>query len=270
MSAPPPPVGTLERWAWDYILAETLEGKLEPPSRPDEAAAESWEPDPPCRRLPRPGRPPGLLPLERPPKTPRASALADPRKRAQLMHTFFHHELQAAELMCWALLAFPEAGLEFRRGLLRICDDEIRHMHRYRDHLLRLDHPIGAFGVRDWFWERLPAARKPSHFVSLLGIGFEGGNLDHARRFAERFRAVGDEAGARLQEQIALEEISHVRFAIRWFERWIGPLDFERWRAELPPPLSPIVMRGRPMNREARLQAGMDERFLDALEAYAP
>ena len=34
-------------------------------------------------------------------------------------------------MFAWALLAFPEAPLDFRRGLLRILDDEQRHTRMY-------------------------------------------------------------------------------------------------------------------------------------------
>jgi len=47
----------------------------------------------------------------------------------------FHHELQAAELMCCALLAFSDVELEFSRGLLGVCLDEIRHMNLFREHI---------------------------------------------------------------------------------------------------------------------------------------
>lgn len=261
MSAPE--AETAEAWAWDYVRSTDLSHKLWPPPR-----VERYEGGPP-RSISAPGRPPELRPLEKPAKTPRAGALRDPRRRAQLLHTFFHHELQAAELMCWAMLSFPDTPLEFRAGLMRITDDEIRHMGLYAEHLERLGFPVGSFGVRDWFWERVPTATSPLRFVSLLGIGFEGANLDHSARFASAFRDAGDEAGASLQETVGREEVAHVRFAIRWFEEWTGaPLDFERWAAELPPPLTPIVTRGRPLHRRARRKAGMSEDFLDALSAY--
>lgn len=255
---------TVEEWAESYVTAATLAYKLEPPARP-----EAWESAPVPRRLATPGRPPELVPLERPHKTPRAGALRDAKKRAQLVHTFFHHELQAAELMCWALLAFPHAPRELRRGLLRICDDELRHARMYASHLEALGSRVGAFGVRDWFWERVTTSRDPVDFVALLGIGFEGGNLDHSARFAALFREAGDLEGARIQEIVGAEEIGHVRFAVRWFTELAGPLTFERWLATLPPPLTPIVMRGRPIARSARLRAGLSDEFVDALEAYA-
>lgn len=255
----------MERWAWDYVHADTLAAKLEPPPRPDR-----WETAPPPRPSIRPGRPPELRSLERPPKTPKAGALVDPSKRAQLVHTFFHHELQAAELMCWALLAFPDTPRAFRRGLTHIALDEVRHMRLYADHLEHLGFAVGDFGVRDWFWERVPSVSEPAAFVALLGIGFEGANLDHTERFARLFREVGDEEGARLQELVGREEEPHVRFAIHWFEHLAGGLEWERWRTHLPAPLTPIVMRGKPVVRESRRRVGMSEAFIDALESYVP
>jgi uncharacterized ferritin-like protein (DUF455 family) len=183
------------------------------------------------------------------------------------MHTFFHHELQAAELMGWAILAFPDTPLAFRRGLLRILEDERRHARMYADYLADLGHPVGSFGVRDWFWERVPRVTDAAGFVAVMGMGFEGANLDHSARFAAWFREAGDAAGGALQEQVGQEEIPHVRFALRWFERFTGaPPTFEAWRRALPAPLTPLVMRGRPVHRGPRREAGMTDRFLDALE----
>jgi uncharacterized ferritin-like protein (DUF455 family) len=125
--------------------------------------------------------------------------------------------------------------------------------------------------VRDWFWERVPSARDPIAFLGMLGIGFEGANLDHTRRFADAFRAAGDEAGARLQEIVGDEEVPHVRFAAHWIEAWTGaPPSFDAWRARIPDPLTPIVMRGRPLDRARRRDAGLSDAFLDELERWEP
>jgi uncharacterized ferritin-like protein (DUF455 family) len=208
---------------------------------------------------------------ERAPKSPGPEALRNPARRAQLVHTFLHHELQAAELMAWALLAFPETPRSFRGGLVHIALDEIRHMQLYADYLALLGHRFGDYPVRDWFWSRVPGAASPAHFVAIMGMGFEGGNLDHTARFAERFRAIGDHEGAALQERIGAEEIPHVRFGVRWFRRFtqaIDSTDFDSWVRHIPPPLSPIVMRGAPMNRRDRARSGYPEAFLDALAAW--
>lgn len=263
--SPAPPTGSLERWAYDYVLSDTLEHKLAPPPVP-ELASERCVP----LRIAAPGRPPQLRVSAEKTKTPRAGALREPIKRAELLHTFLHHELQAAELMCWAVLAFPETPASFKRGLVGICHDEIRHMRMYAAHIESLGSAVGDFPVRDWFWSRVPAASSASAFCAVMGLGFEAGNLDHTRRFAERFVAVGDTAGARLQEIVAHEEIAHVAFAAHWFRSFEGELSFSRWCDALPAPLSPMVMRGDPLDRDARAQAGMDQPFLDALERWQP
>ncbi|MBK8258225.1 MAG: DUF455 family protein [Polyangiaceae bacterium] len=266
-----PPAGTVERWAWDYVYTTDLAHKLAPPPLP-----RVWEPHAKSRRIEAPGRPPELSVVLHASKTPSAGALRSPEKRAQLVHTFLHHELQAAELMAWASLAFASAPRAFRGGLLHILADEVRHMRLYDDYLRDLGYRFGSFAVRDWFWERVPSAQTPAQFVAVMGVGFEGANLDHTARFAERFRAIGDHRGAEIQERVGAEEIPHVRFAVRWLRRFLAtetgaetPLDFDVWWRTLPPPLSPMLMRGKPQNRVARAKAGLSERFLEELGAWS-
>ena len=265
MTSPNHPPNTLEQWAHAYLISTDLDAKFHPPPIPETSHA-----SPRPIRIARPGRPPHLRVEQRGQRTPGAVALAKPERRAQVVHTFLHHELQAAELMCWAVLAFPETPRSFRRGLLAIATDEVRHMNLYREHLEFLGARFGDFPVRDWFWDRVPASLTPAHFVAVMGMGFEGGNLDHAKRFAQRFRDVGDHVLAEIQETICAEEVSHVRFAERWFRRWTGSSDFDTWVKYLPPPLSPITMKGRTLNRADRARAGLSETFLDELTAWFP
>lgn len=255
---------TVEEWARAYVESTSLAHKCTPPPAPLR-----WVEAPsPCD--PRPGRPPELRVSLAKPRSVKLGALRAPEARARLLHKFWHHELQAAELMCWALLRFPDTEPEFRRGLVRICRDEIRHMGLYQRHIEALGYRVGAFPVRDWFWERVPTCETPVQFVALLGMGFEAANLEHTPRFATWFRAVGDEAGAVLQERVGREEVGHVRFATRWFRRWTNGGDFDTWCASLPPPLTPLLLRGKTIQRERRLLAGMDAAFIDRLEAWRP
>jgi uncharacterized ferritin-like protein (DUF455 family) len=260
-------VNTLQRWAHDYVSSDVLAYKLAPDPTPSALLTDVAQP---ALRLAQPGRPPELRVSLQKIKAPRGGALRDPKKRAALLHTFWHHELQAAELMCWAVLAYPDTPPAFKRGLIGICRDEVRHMQLYVAAIERLGFNVGDFPVRDWFWQRVPAATTPGAFLAVMGLGFEAGNLDHTRRFAQQFRALGDESAACLQELVAAEEVPHVAFAAHWFRHFEGELSFARWRGELPLPLSPMVMRGDPLDRSARAAAGMDEQFLDALEQWRP
>jgi uncharacterized ferritin-like protein (DUF455 family) len=257
-------MGTVEAWAKQFVLSGDLAIKLAPPPPP-----KIWESAPAPCRLTAPGRPRPLHLAQRARKSPGPGALRSPERRAELMHTFLHHELQAAELMAWALLAFPESPRAFRRGLLGVLLDEVRHMGLYQAYLATLGFTYGSFPVRDWFWQRVPNCPSPAHFAALMGIGFEGGNLDHTQRFADRLRAAGDEHGAQLEERIGREEIPHVRFALSWFRQFAGGDTFSLWTSYLVPPLTPTVMRGASINRESRLESGMSASFIDDLAAWS-
>ena len=259
----PPAACSAERWAFDYVTSCSLAYKLSPPSIPAHFLGGLD-----VQRIGSPGRPAELRAATERVKTPSAGALRDPRRRASLLHTFWHHELQAAELMCWAVLAFPDTPEAFKRGLLKICQDEIRHMQLYVGEIERLGCQVGEFTVSDWFWSRVPSVPSASGFLAAMGLGFEAGNLDHTQRFSERFRAVGDTRCAEVQDLVAHEEIGHVAFAAHWFRAFEGGLSFDGWRNALPAPLTPMVMRGRPLARTARSAAGLDDAFLDALERW--
>ncbi|RYE89682.1 MAG: DUF455 family protein, partial [Myxococcales bacterium] len=143
----------------------------------------------------------------------------------------------------------------------------------YRRQMQRYDLDVGAFGVRDWFWLRVPTVSSLPEFLAVMGLGLEAANLDHAPRFAAMLRAVGDPEGAATQEQVAEEEIPHSALALRWFVRLTGADEaslFARWSEALPPPLSPLLMRGLPLDRDRRGRAGFGRDFLDALEQWQP
>jgi uncharacterized ferritin-like protein (DUF455 family) len=258
--------GTIERWAFDYVTSSDLAHKLAPPDPPrvvDSGAT-------PLRGL-RPGRPPELRIVARAKGPKGKDALVDRRKRAHFFHTFFHHELQAAELMANALVAFPDAPRSFRGGLVRILFDEVRHMRAYADHVRALGESLGAFPVRDWFWERLGDVASPASFVAAMGVGFEGGNLDHVSRFARSLEDAGDLEGARIVQRVGEEEIVHVRFGLTWLARFaeLSEVTLEAFAAALPAPLTPSVMRGPVLDRAARKRAGYTDSFLDAFEAFS-
>jgi uncharacterized ferritin-like protein (DUF455 family) len=257
---------SIERWARDYIAADSIEAKLRPPPIPS-----GFDPDPRAERIEGPGRGRDFRVATKGARSSGKAALKSQERRANLVHAFFHHELQAAELFAWAVLAFPDTPVAFRRGLLGILSDEIRHMGMYAGYLEERGFDLRAFWSRDWFWERIPSVTSPAAFCATLGMGLEGANLDHAARFAARFDAAGDAAAAELERVVGREEIPHVLFATRWFERFTGakPATFEAWAGQLPEPLSPLLMRGDPMDRNARLRAGASTEFIERLGAWS-
>src|SRR4051794_34416247 len=108
-------------------MGETLDDKLAPP--PDDLELEDGEP---ALRIAGPGRP-ASLPIRRgrDARVPPIAGMRDPAQRARILHALANHELQAIELFAWALLAFPDAPLPFRRGLVAILAEEQRHCELY-------------------------------------------------------------------------------------------------------------------------------------------
>lgn len=261
-------VSELVAWARAYVSSDDLAYKLDPPEPPRVPREPSVAG---CRELERPrapGRPKELRVVARA-KGPRGS-LVEPKKRAHVLHTFVHHELQAAELMALALVAFPETPRAFQVGLLRVFFDEIRHMQAYVARLHALGYEVGDFPVRDWFWERLGNVPSPTAFVAAMGVGFEGGNLDHTARFGALFEAASDADSAAVVRQVGEEEIMHVRFGLTWLGRFLGKpvVRFDDLLRALPPPLTPSVMRGPSLDRPSRKRAGYTDEFLDAFDAF--
>ena len=262
------PPDTIEAWALSYIESENLDHKCAPPAAPTKFAPRTQDSDRATEIVP--GRPPELVVTLEKPRNFKLGALQRTEVRAALHHKFWHHELQAAELMCWAIVRFPDTPPEFKKGLVRIVRDEIRHMGLYEKYLRGHGFSLSDFPVRDWFWERIPTCQTALQFVALLGMGFEAANLEHTERFANSFRSLGDERAAEIQDQVGLEEVAHVKFATHWFRKWTGDVDFETWCQCLPPPLSPLLLHGKVLQLERRRKADFPQAFLDSLEAWEP
>ena len=118
----------------------------------------------------------------------------------------------------------------------------------------------------------MTAAREVEEETGIAGVVVSGlGTVDYWF-VAEGRRSVAMEVSshALVQERVAREELAHVRIATRWFQRWTGGCDFDEWLLRLPPPLSPLLLRGKPIARELRRRAGMPDDFISALADYVP
>ena len=253
-------------YAIQIVTGDTLAAKLVAP--PD---LELTEGDAELR-IAGPGRPPELAIVPgRQARVPPLAGMRDPSQRARILHALANHELQAIELFAWAVLAYPDAPLPFRRGLIAILADEQRHMAMYIARLEALGTTFGAHPVTGHFWNKLDHLRDPLAFVCAMGLTFENANLDFAQEYALAARAVGDVATAEVLERVHADEIGHVHFGWIWLCR-LAP-DVAPWDAYLANvqfPLGPRRARGKTFDREARRRAGFDDAFIAALEASEP
>lgn len=255
----------LREFALGILSRPSLEAKLAPleGELTDDAPGPAvfWE---------TPARPPELQIRTKKtrPRMPSEKALGDPKKRGLALHFFANHELQALEIMAFAILAYPGAPPAFRRGLLGTLRDEQRHLALYLERMAALGVRFGEIPVNDYFWSKTRALATPLHYLATLPLTFEGGNLDRAPRYEALFRAVGDEESAALMRRIFEDEIGHVRFGATWLRRLKDPSrsDFDVFAEHLAWPLRPAKARGPTFCREARLAAGLDPDFVERLE----
>lgn len=255
----------IRTYALSILSSGSLEDKLVPPP-PD---LTDRVPGPPERwERPRRNPPIAFAPRGQRRPMPGIGALGDPQARATTLHTFANHELMAAELMAFALLAFPTMPESFRRGLIQTLADEQRHFRLYEARLHALGIAFGAEPVNDHFWISAPGIQTPLEYVATMALTFESGNLDFALTYAAAFKQHGDLDSARVLETIYRDEIQHVRFGVGWLRRLKPPeqSDWDAYTGALNYPNTPARARGAHFDRASREEAGMDEAFIAQLE----
>jgi len=254
----------LRAYAASVVQTPALAAKLAPPPK-------DWtDDDPRLDQVPQaPARPPELAirPRRAVRRLPSLVGMRDPRQRARILHALANHELQAAELFAWALLAYPDAPPAFRRGLLGILADEQRHTRMYIARVEALGFRFGDFPVTGYFWNKAPLLTTPLRFVCAMSLTFENANLDHTVDYAEAARAAGDTATAAVIDRVHRDEVRHVHFGWTWLGRLKAPEQtmWEAWCANIAWPLQPALARGQRFHPEGRVAAGLDPEFIRML-----
>ncbi|MGH7292234.1 MAG: DUF455 family protein, partial [Myxococcota bacterium] len=161
-----------------------LEAKLVAPFAPAERGG-GLLPDSPVGEplvFERPARAPGLELRSGAERLPRPVELGDPRARAACLRRFAHHELMAVELFAWALLLWPDAPAELRRGFALALADEQRHCRLYLERLRAHGGELADEPLSDYVWKHAAAIRAhprgPAAFLAAIGLTLEQANLD--------------------------------------------------------------------------------------------
>ncbi len=251
------------------LLSAAIDDKLADPELP----FTDQDPGPP-ERVELPMRPADLQFADRrmAPKLPSAQSLQEPAKRGLAHHILANHELQALEVMAWALLAFPSAPAAFRLGVATVMRDEQRHTRMHIERAAKLGVRFGQFPVNGYIWQKSMSVTSVLDYCACLPLVFEGRNLDHSLELAEQFTAAGDERSAALMRTIHRDEIDHVAFGLDWLRR-LKPGDVSDWDAfqqHLHWPLRAEKASGEVFQREAREAAGMTAEFIEGLLAARP
>ncbi len=215
----------------------------------------------------RPARPaaPELLPPNRMPKRGRGQS---DKGRIALYHALAHIEFVAIDLALDMAGRFgAEMGQGFVGDFLSIAAEEAMHFALLDRRLRVLGSGYGALPAHDGLWE---AAHGTRHDVAarlaVVPMVLEARGLDVTPPMIERWRAAGDETGARLLERILDDEIRHVRHGTNHFAALC-----ER-RGESPESLWKTLVKSHfggavqpPFNDSARAAAGLPRHFYAAL-----
>lgn len=255
----------LRQWATRILSATTLEEKLfSPKSLTDfnPGAAKIWK---------EPKRPPGMGFKKRTKseKLPPFHEHGSESKRAICLHRFAGHELLAVEMMASALLRFPSAPTHFRKGVAHTLKEEQGHVRLYLNRMQALGVTLEDLPLYRHFWCHTPYLTTPISFIAAMNLTFEMANLDFAPMYGKSFERFGDHASAAIMKQIVKDEISHVAFGWKWFKKFKTntATDWEVWKKNLSPLLTPKRARGFIFNTDNRLQAGVSKEFIHSLQS---
>jgi uncharacterized ferritin-like protein (DUF455 family) len=251
---------------------------IEQPGRPERPV----RPLEPTDRVEAAGAPARARSQGRSPRLPRPQALAGAAARVQCLARFAHHELQAIELMAWALLAYPDWPLRLRRALLLTLEEEQGHLSLYLVRIAELGGSSADVEAQhtDYLWQHhvgISRARSPAlSFLCAVGLTFEQANLDFALLYRDLFRAAGDEPSALLMQRVHDDEIRHVRLAARWLRR-LSRLDERAGAGEaavyldaVPFPLSAARAKGRRFDLAGHRQAGLSDALIELVQRAQP
>lgn len=268
------PTESIDELANRVLFSEDLTEKLRSSSRLPTSGSPSRRNHASFDRI-LPGRPSELRLTEdsRPrPDLPKGPALVDEEKRGVLLHFFANHELLAAELMALALLKFPDAPDEFRRGLADTLREEQRHTRWYLARMEECGVNFGEYPVNRFFWDAVSPMENPIDYVSRLSLTFEQANLDYSLHFAGILETVGDSKSAAILRAIYEDEIDHVGYGLRWFRKWKddSESDWKALQGRLHFPLSPSRAKGESadFNAEGRRRAGFDDDYIEKLSLF--
>jgi len=205
-------------------------------------------------------------------KFPKKPTLHLDDKKAQALHFFANHELQAIEMMAAGILLFPtetEEDHRFNVGLMNTIQDEKKHFLLYKNRINELGIEFGDFSVGDFFWRQLSKIHTKAQFYSFVALTLEAANLDFAKYYAELFKEMEDEKTSNILDIVYEDEIRHVAIGRNWLNLWRGDKSLWAFYIEnLPELITPARAKGMVFDDEGRRKAGLDEDFIKKVLTY--
>lgn len=192
---------------------------------------------------------------------------------ARALHSFANHELEAIEMMAYAIIHLPSSFLhdiKVRKHLLSALKDEQKHFLLYEKRMNQLGFSFGDFAVNDFFSKQMSGLKSLEEFMALMSLTFEQANLDFASYYAKIFQELDDMKSAEIMNQVLRDEIKHVKIGVLALESKLSADQdlFEYYESLLHFPITPSRARGKIYDRDSRIKAGLNEMYLTKLESY--
>ena len=204
-----------------------------------------------------------VLPIEKHPEKP---GLGSVEGHGRLLHDLANIELQAMELGMRTLVEFPDAPVRLREELAKITVDEARHFLLCCETLTDADMTFGDLPVHLTLWEAVAEDQDLLGRMMTVHRYLEGHGLDAGDSILKRLvgSPIKHIASQKVVQIIVSEEVEHVAFGSRWFNRLceeqkLNPsLEFQR-RYKV---LSRRIPRREKPAFELRAKAGFSEEEL--------
>ena len=270
-------VHILNTWYWEHKIELTVHlfstfSKREGTSSPMEIGRGTVTP---------PASPPreGLNTV-RPAEMPRSRGGGTLKSRITMLHALANIELWAIDLavdICVRFSTFHAEGnarelpRAFFHDWLKVANDEAKHFSFLRSRLEEMGTYFGALPVHHGLWDSATAtAHDLRARICIIALVHEARGLDVNPMTIDKFRTAGDTDSVGALEVIHNDEITHVTTGHRWLT-WIcgqeGTDPVQVFRSNVQSHFR-SALKG-PFNTEARLQAGMDQRYYENLEKSA-
>ena len=211
----------------------------------------------------RPEKPQLVLPKD----LPRRS-MSSLEGRAALIHAICHIEFNAINLALDAVYRFREMPKQYYLDWLLVAKEEAYHFSLLSDYLIELNFSYGDFPSHNGLWEM---AVETDHDVlvrmALVPRVLEARGLDVTPGIMKKFESINDTRALEILAIIQKDEIGHVEIGSRWFRYCCEQRKLDHdvtFRKLLKEYLKSNIKK--PINYNARLQAGFTQAELDYLE----
>lgn len=270
-------VHILNTWYWEHKIELTVHlfsifSKREGTSSPMEIGRGTVTP---------PANPPreGLNTVK-PTEMPRSRGGGSLKSRITMLHALANIELWAIDLAVDICVRFSTFHAErnarelpraFFHDWLKVANDEAKHFSFLRSRLEEMGTYFGALPVHHGLWDSATATSHDLRArICIIALVHEARGLDVNPMTIDKFRKAGDTDSVGALEVIHNDEITHVTTGHRWLTWICGQEDTDPVHVFR----SNVQMHFRsslkgPFNTEARLQAGMDQRYYENLEKAA-